>query len=751
MAKISTYSVVNPEGDDKIIISEANGNPSNVTKNVTVDGLKTFIINGLPIPTLQEVTTSGNTTTKNITTQGIKSEGTRDTDLSVKIGDYDGLSDGTKLTVDIPARTVSVEANILRLKKLGGTTTNITFDPTISRSIVIPDASGTIALTSDLPSASPWNSELGNGINYQAGNVGIGTESTNSDALTVDGQIKSTTIETSGILVEGNATIDDNLSVSGDITASEIVATNIEATNKVVSPTFLGELLGTVALTTTGITQPSITNNNLLATTAFVQDLLGNVVGGLQFQELWDASSDIPNLSTATPNNGDFWIVKVAGTTNLSGITTWAVGDWAIYIVPSGGGTAFWQKVDNTTSLTGTGTGNQVAKWSGVGASTTLTDSIITSTATAVGINVLAPVAELEVGGEIIAQSLDIQTGALVQGSLTVDNSATITQDLAVGGNAAVTGALSAGGLAVGGNAAVTGTLNVGGTTTLNGSLEVTGAYVEFDGELSVTGTSGFTGGFTSGNSGTINGELTVTDQVFLQNDLNVTGIIFLTSDLLSKITTNASGFVNILGDSAVSLDSGDGLKFSVSDVFEFKGSTGISLYNGNSSALNAFLDVSQITTSRTFQFPDNSGTVALLSDLPSTTGPSEWVGQIGVDLFGVPVIERTQTSTLFVGDRVTTPDTFRDITFTKDADGEYRIRINFTPNTVPTDIAKLALQFGDNVARVYSFQQGSATSGGITVSYKEFLFKTYTPVGVVSAGQLLGQQAAMTSVILYP
>ena len=69
MAKISTYSVVNPEGDDKIIISEANGNPSNVTKNVTVDGLKTFIVNGLPVPTLQEVTTSGNTTTKNITTQ----------------------------------------------------------------------------------------------------------------------------------------------------------------------------------------------------------------------------------------------------------------------------------------------------------------------------------------------------------------------------------------------------------------------------------------------------------------------------------------------------------------------------------------------------------------------------------------------------------------------------------------------------------------------------------------------------------
>jgi len=725
MAKISTYSVVNPEGDDKIIISEASGNPSNVTKNVTVDGLKTFIINGLPIPTLQEVTTSGNTTTKNITTQGIKSEGTRDTDLTVKIGDYDGSGTKTKLEVDVENKIVSVDSDILRLNKLNGNRTDITFNPTSGRSIAMPDASGTIALTSDLPSASPWNPDT-NGINYQSGNVGIGTTS-GSDALTVDGQISSTSIETSGILVEGNATIDDALS-AGTVSATSVTAN-----------TLAGNLVGTVDTSTTGITQPSTTDNNLLATTAFVQNLLGDVVSGLQFQELWDASTDTPDLSTATPNNGDFWIVKIAGTTNLSGITTWAVGDWAIYIVPSGGGTAFWQKVDNTTSLTGTGTGNQVAKWSGAGASDVLTDSIIIATATAVGVNVLNPVSELEVGGEIKATSLDIQTSALVQGSLQVDD------------DAGVTGALSAGSLAVGGNAAVTGTLNVGGTTTLNGSLEVTGAYVEFDGDLSVAGTSGFIGGFTSSNSGTINGELTVTEEVFLQNNLNVTGVIFLTSDLLSKITTGASGLINIVGNEAVSLDSGDGLKFSVSDVFEFKGSTGISLYNGNSSALNAFLDVSQITTSRTFQFPDNSGTVALLSDLPATTGPSEWVGQIGVDLFGVPAISKTQTSTLFVGDATTTPTTFRGITFTKDADGEYRLRVTYTPSTVPTDRDKLALQFGDNVARVYSYTLGSQSSGGITTEFKEFLFRTYTPAGVVSAGQLLGQQAASTSVILYP
>ena len=714
MAKISTYTVVAPKAKDKIIISESGGTPSNVTKNVTVDGLKTFI-NDVPAPTLQEVTTSGNTTTKNITTQGIKSEGTRSEKLIVKVGDYDGSSTSTKLEVDVAAKTVSVDADILRLKKLGAARTDITFNPTTSRSIAIPDASGTIALTSDLPSASPWNPDT-NGINYQAGNVGIGTTS-GGDALTVNGQINSTAIETSGILVEGNATIDDALS-AGTVSATSVTAT-----------TLAGKLVGTVDTTTTGVTQPSTTDNNLLATTAFVQDLLGDVVSGLQFQDTWDASTDTPDLSTATPNNGDFWIVKIAGTTDLSGITAWAVGDWAIYIVPSGGGGSFWQKIDNATSLTGQGTGNQVAKWSGAGLSDALTNSIITDTGTAVGINVLAPVAALEVGGEIIAQSLDIQAGALVQGNLTVDN------------GAGVTGALSAGSLAVGGNAAVTGNFEVLGDSNFQEVITTALSCTGFDSSA----LANLDGGFTSGTSGTINGELTVTDEVFLQDNLNVTGDIFLTSDLQNKISTDLGSRIKIIGDTSVSLESSDGIDFSVSDTFDFKGQTGINVFNG--STLSASLDVSQITTSRNFQFPDNSGTVALVSDIPATSSPSEWVGQISQSSTSAPVIARTQTSTLFVGDRVTTPTAFRDITFSRNAVGTYRLAVNWTQSTVPTDATKLSIMFGDNVARVYTFTLGSING----VNYKEFLFRTYTPAGVEADDQLLGINGAMTSVILYP
>lgn len=56
MPKISTYNIVTPQGSDKIIISQENGTPTNVTKNITVDGLKEYIgtsnTSGIPTPNI---------------------------------------------------------------------------------------------------------------------------------------------------------------------------------------------------------------------------------------------------------------------------------------------------------------------------------------------------------------------------------------------------------------------------------------------------------------------------------------------------------------------------------------------------------------------------------------------------------------------------------------------------------------------------------------------------------------------------
>ena len=63
MPKISTYNIVTPQGSDKIIISQENGTPTNVTKNITVDGLKEYIgtsnTSGIPTPNIYVLKLTG--------------------------------------------------------------------------------------------------------------------------------------------------------------------------------------------------------------------------------------------------------------------------------------------------------------------------------------------------------------------------------------------------------------------------------------------------------------------------------------------------------------------------------------------------------------------------------------------------------------------------------------------------------------------------------------------------------------------
>jgi hypothetical protein len=66
---------------------------------------------------------------------------------------------------------------------------------------------------------------------------------------------------------------------------------------------------------------------------------------GLTYQGTWNASTNTPTLASSTGSQGYYYIVSVAGTTNLDGTTDWAVGDWAVF---SG---AVWQKLDQTNTV----------------------------------------------------------------------------------------------------------------------------------------------------------------------------------------------------------------------------------------------------------------------------------------------------------------------------------------------------------------------------------------------------------------
>jgi hypothetical protein len=77
-----------------------------------------------------------------------------------------------------------------------------------------------------------------------------------------------------------------------------------------------------------------------------VSELPAAVLGALSYQGTWDAATNTPTLTSSVGTKGYYYVVSVAGNTNLNGITDWLVGDWAVF------NGSIWQKVDNTETVT---------------------------------------------------------------------------------------------------------------------------------------------------------------------------------------------------------------------------------------------------------------------------------------------------------------------------------------------------------------------------------------------------------------
>jgi hypothetical protein len=111
-----------------------------------------------------------------------------------------------------------------------------------------------------------------------------------------------------------------------------------------------------------------------------VSQLPAAVLGALSYQGTWNASTNTPTLTSSVGTKGYYYVVNVAGSTNLNGITDWQVGDWAVY-----NGSA-WQKIDNTDAVTSVNgyTGTVVLTYTDVGAfpatSTTGSGNVVLAT-----------------------------------------------------------------------------------------------------------------------------------------------------------------------------------------------------------------------------------------------------------------------------------------------------------------------------------------------------------------------------------
>jgi hypothetical protein len=82
------------------------------------------------------------------------------------------------------------------------------------------------------------------------------------------------------------------------------------------------------------------------------------------YEGTWNASTNTPTLTSSVGTQGEYYVVSVAGSTNLNGITDWQPGDWAIF------NGSVWEKVDNTDAVTSVNgqTGTVVLTAANVGA-----------------------------------------------------------------------------------------------------------------------------------------------------------------------------------------------------------------------------------------------------------------------------------------------------------------------------------------------------------------------------------------------
>jgi hypothetical protein len=173
---------------------------------------------------------------------------------------------------------------------------------------------------------SDWNADhvLTGTIPVDNGGTGASTltgyvKGNGTSAMTASATIPSTDVTGLGTMSTQNA---NNVAITGG-TMSNVTVTGYIPTSEKAQP------LGVATLDASGKVPTSQIP----------------LQGDLNYQGTWNASTNTPTLTSSVGTQGYYYVVSVAGTTNLNGITDWQIGDWAIY------NGSVWQKVDNTDAV----------------------------------------------------------------------------------------------------------------------------------------------------------------------------------------------------------------------------------------------------------------------------------------------------------------------------------------------------------------------------------------------------------------
>lgn len=156
--------------------------------------------------------------------------------------------------------------------------------------------------------------------------------------------IQQTQINGNGFVKASGTTLSyDN---STYLTTIEGIAAGGELEGNYASPTLKNSSVVGKVLTGLSVTGSAVVStDSILTGIGKLQNQVNGLAGGVEYQGTWNASTNTPTLTSSVGTQGFYYVVSVAGSTNLNGITTWELGDWAIF----NGST--WQKVDNTDAV----------------------------------------------------------------------------------------------------------------------------------------------------------------------------------------------------------------------------------------------------------------------------------------------------------------------------------------------------------------------------------------------------------------
>lgn len=204
--------------------------------------------------------------------------------------------------------------------------------------LLTTDGSGVVVKSNYLEDVQYVKStEVGNIVQAQLNGTGFVKMTGTSPSYITDNSVNWNTAygwgnhAASGYFLDANKS---SIALGGELSGTTGVAT-------LVNSAVTGKLLTGLSISGSGISA----TDSILSAFGKLQNQVAGLVGGSQFQSVWDASTNLPALVTGVGTKGYYYIVDVAGTTTLDGINEWAVGDWAIF-----DGTK-WRKVDNTDAI----------------------------------------------------------------------------------------------------------------------------------------------------------------------------------------------------------------------------------------------------------------------------------------------------------------------------------------------------------------------------------------------------------------